>query len=88
MRNARPVREEYKKVCQAMEALLKKRGRQNRTPLPQDEELYLRLVTIKKTLEWVHPKLIKTTGKGPDRFVEIAGVRHYVMGPTHDLLYP
>jgi hypothetical protein len=88
MRNARAVREEYKKVCQAMKDLLKKGGRRARTPLPQDEELYLRLVTVKKTLEWIHPKLIKTTGKDPDRFVEVAGERHYVMGPAHDLLYP
>jgi hypothetical protein len=88
MRNARAVRKEYKYVCQAMKNLVKKGGRLSRKPLPQDERLYGHLATVKNTLEWVHPKLIKTTGKGSRRFVELSSYRHYVNGPTHALLYP
>lgn len=85
MRRPQQVRKEYKTVCQAMRDLMKKGGR---TPLPQDEGLYCRLAAVKKTLEWVYPRLIKTTAKGHDRLSELAGYRHYVMGPTHAELYP
>jgi hypothetical protein len=88
MRNARAARKEYKSVCQAMKDLVKKGGRLSRKPLPQDEKLYGNLATVKNTLEWVHPMLIKTTGKGSERFVELSGYRHYDNGPTHALLYP
>jgi ribosomal protein S19E (S16A) len=88
MRSPRAVRKEHKKVCQAMKDLLKKGGRRNRTPLPNDEYIYGRLATVKKTLEWVHPVLIETTAKGADRFNELMGHKHYVNGPTHAVLYP
>lgn len=88
MINARAVRKEYKKVCQAMKDLVKKGGRRNRTPLPKDECVYGHLATVKMTLEWVHPLLIKTTAKGPNRYNELMGHRHYVNGPTHAVLYP
>jgi hypothetical protein len=87
MRSPTAVRKEYKKVCQAMKDLAKQ-GSDRRTPLPKDEELYCRLAAIKDTLEWIHPRLIKTTAKGHDRFNELAGHKHYVMGPTHAELYP
>lgn len=85
MRDPLAVRHEYKKVCGAMSDLAKRGGN---SPLSQDEDLYLRLAAIKKTLEWVHPRLIKTTAKGHDRLNELVGHRHYAMGPTHDALYP
>jgi hypothetical protein len=85
-RSARSIRAEYKTVCQAMEALLKKGG--NRTPLPQDVDVYCRLAVVKNTLEWVHPLLIKTTAKGPDSYNELMGHRHWAFGPTHAVLYP
>lgn len=85
MRSSRMVRHEYKRVCEAMSGLAKKGGN---SPLCQDEELYLRLATIKNTLEWVHPRLIKTCAEGHDRLNELMGHRHYAMGPTHDVLYP
>jgi hypothetical protein len=69
-----------------MEALLKKGG--NRTPLPQDVDVYCRLAVVKNTLEWVHPLLIKTTAKGPDSYNELMGHRHWAFGPTHAVLYP
>ena len=58
------------------------------TPLPEDSDLYCRLAVVKKTLEWVHPVLIKTTAKGANRFNELMGHRHYACGPTHAVLYP
>jgi hypothetical protein len=88
MINPKAVNKEYKKVCEAMRDLVKKGGRHNRAPLPDDLELYGRLEAVKKTLEWVQPRLIKTTAKGNDRLNELNGHRHYVMGPTHALLYP
>ena len=86
MRSPRLIRAEHKKVCQAMIDLIKKGG--GHTPLPKDDDLYGRLVVVKRTLEWVHPLLIKTTAKGPDRFNELMGHKHYVSGPTHAVLYP
>ena len=71
-----------------MRALEGKAGGDLREPLPEDRELYMRLVTAKRTLEWVYPHLIKTKGKGGERFVELSGYKHWVMGPAHDLLYP
>ena len=68
MRQARVVRKEYRAVCDAMKKL---HIRGTRHPLPKDEELYMRLSAIRNTLEWVHPKLIKTTAKGSDRFNEL-----------------
>jgi hypothetical protein len=88
MRSPKAIRAEYKKVCRAMDALMKKGGLRSRMPLPQDQELYLRLGAVKDTLEWVHPRLIKTTAKGHGRFNELVGHRHYAMGPTHAELYP
>lgn len=88
MRSPACVKSEYRKVCQAMDDLLKKGGPRNRTPLECDESLYLRLDAIKITLEWVYPRLIKTSAKGHGRLNELIGNRHYAMGPTHDTLYP
>ena len=34
-----------------------------RIPLPKNEELYMRLYSIKQTLEWVYPSLIKTIAR-------------------------
>ena len=88
MRSPSSVKSEYRKVCQAMHDLLQKGGPRNRTPLECDEILYLRLETIKRTLEWVFPRLIKTSAKGHGRLNELLGYKHYAMGPTHDTLYP
>jgi hypothetical protein len=57
-------------------------------PTSKDEELYMRLYSIKQTLEWVYPSLIKTTSKGVERQMEMAGHRHYLAGPLHATLYP
>jgi hypothetical protein len=88
MASATRINQEYKTVCAAMAQLCEKGGRSDRTPLPGDEDLYCRLAVVKETLEWVHPKLIKTTAKGAARFNELMGYRHYAMGPTHAVLYP
>lgn len=50
--------------------------------------MYGRLAIVKMTLEWVHPLLIKTKAKGPDRLNELMGYRHFANGPTHAVLYP
>lgn len=86
MRSPKLIRAEHRKVCHAMKDLIKKGG--GHTPLPQDDDLYGRLAVVKRTLEWVHPLLIKTTAKGPDRLNELMGHKHYVSGPTHAVLYP
>ena len=56
--------------------------------MPEDNELYMRLATVKDTLEWAYPRLIKTTAKGHERLSELMGYKHYVMGPTFTLLHP
>lgn len=86
MRSPRFVRAEHKAVCQAMRELLNKGD--GHSPLPKDTDLYCSLAIVKKTLEWVHPLLIKTTAKGPDRLNELMGHRHYACGATHAVLYP
>jgi hypothetical protein len=86
MRSPMLVRKEYKNVCREMDNLLKKAGCQ--TPLPEDSDVYCRLAVVKKTLEWVHPLLIKTTAKGPDRIGELLCRKHYAYGPTNAVLYP
>jgi len=80
------VRKEYQNVCREMDNLLKKAGCQ--TPLSEDSDVYCRLAVVKKTLEWVHPLLIKTTAKGPDRIGELLCHKHYAYGPTNAVLYP
>ncbi len=85
MAYARRIRQEYKRVCREMEKLMQ---RGDRAPLPKDRDLYGRLAAIKKTLEWVHPLLIKTKGKGPDRYIELTGYRHFIAGPTFAEMYP
>jgi hypothetical protein len=85
MRGPKQVREEYKYVCKVMADLLKK-GPDG--PLVKDEALYLRLSCVKNTLEWVHPALIKTAAKGPDRLNELMSSKHYVHGPTFAELHP
>jgi hypothetical protein len=82
------IRKEHRKVCEAMKSLLKKGGRRNRTPLPGDEYIYMRLATVKLTLEWVHPLLIKTKAKGRARYNELMGHGHFAFGPTHAVLFP
>lgn len=85
MRTPTAVREEYRKVCEALKALEKRDGK----PLPEDEALYFRLYTIQYTLEWVHPILIKTASrKYEERRLELMGHKHYVFGPVHRTLYP
>jgi hypothetical protein len=84
MASATRIRNEYKTVCQAM-ADLKRKG-DGHSPLPEDSDTYCRLAVVKNTLEWVHPILIKTSKT--DRWNELMGQRHFVMGPTHAVLYP
>jgi hypothetical protein len=86
MADATRIRNEYKKVCQAMDALDKKGG--GHSPLPEDSDLYCRLSVLKNTLEWVHPILIKTKATGPDRFNELMGHRYMAFGPTFAVMYP
>jgi hypothetical protein len=57
--------------------------------LPEDGEIYSRLYSIKLSLEWVLPMLIRTPRvEGVDRRTQLMGYRHYVAGPLHALLYP
>jgi hypothetical protein len=84
----RLVRKEYKDVCAEMKKLEKK-GSGGRIPLPRDMELYMRLSAIKNTLEWIHPKMIRTVAKGHDeRLNELMSRKHFVMGPTFAELHP
>lgn len=85
MRSAKAIRKEHKEVCARMDELMREGGGQ---PLPKDIELYFRLYSIQMALEWVYPSLIKTSGKGIERRMEMAGHRHYVAGPLHATLYP
>jgi hypothetical protein len=86
MRTATAVRKEYRKACEAMKTLEKKN---DGYPLTEDEELYMRLYTIKYTLEWVHPTLIKTASRErSQQRVELMGHKHYVFGPVHTTLHP
>ena len=89
MRSASLIRREHKAVIAKMDELMRE-GEEARYPgpLPKNEELYSRLYSTKQTLEWVHPSLIRTTMKGADRLIELAGYRHYVAGPLHATLYP
>jgi hypothetical protein len=83
----RLARKEHEAASEAMRQLTKK-GKGGRNPLPEDNELYMRLATVKDTLEWAYPRLIKTTAKGHERLSELMGYKHYVMGPTFTLLHP
>ncbi len=85
MRSAVAIRKEHKAVREKMDELMLAGDGQ---PLPQFEQLYFRLYSIKQTLEWVYPALIKTQSKGTDRLEELSGYRHYVFGPRHATLYP
>jgi hypothetical protein len=85
MRSATEIRKEHEAVCARMEGLLPA-GHQG--PLPKDDELYMRLYSIKQTLEWVYPSLIKTARKGVERQMELAGMRHYLVGPLRATFYP
>ena len=88
MRKATAVGKEYKKVCEALETLTKKNNSASR-PRPEDKELYFRLYTIKDTLEWVHPTLIKAESKEhAQRRLELMGIKHYVFGPVFATLNP
>jgi hypothetical protein len=86
MKSPDEVKKEYDAANKAMEDLMTKGG--GRWPLEKDNELYMRLATIKDTLEWVHSDLIETTPDGPGRQIELAGEKHVVMGPTFSTLYP
>jgi hypothetical protein len=86
MRTATAVHKEYRKVCEEMKALEKKN---DGYPLAADEELYMRLYTIKYTLEWVHPVLIKTSSReSAQNRSDLMGHKNYVFGPVHATLYP
>lgn len=87
MRSESFVRQEHEAACAAMKKLEKK-GKRG-MPLPQDTQSYMRLAAIKNTLEWVYPRLIKTTARGhAKRMNELMGHKHYVIGPTKAELYP
>lgn len=90
MRSAIAIRKEHKAVRLKMDELTSEARTAGyvQGPLPKDEELYFRLYSIKQTLEWVYPSLIKTTTKGVERHMELAGYRHYVAGPLQATLYP
>lgn len=90
MRSAIAIRKEHKAVCLKMEQLTSeaRAAGHEQGPLPKYEELYFQLYSIKQTLEWVYPSLIKTQGKGVERRMELAGYRHYMAGPLHATLYP
>ena len=89
MRSAIAIRKEHKEVCAKMNELMREGAADgHQGPLPEYEELHSRLHSIKQTLEWVYPSLIKTTAKGLERRTELGGYRHYVAGPLHATLYP
>jgi len=84
MRNPLQIRKEYKAVCKKMAELYEEGD-----GIPSQEALYMRLYSIRMTLEWVHPALIKTTTKKhAERLTELAGYKHYVFGPLFATLFP
>lgn len=78
MRRWRDIEREYKSVCDA----LSKHSAAN----PGESAVALQLMAIKKTLEWTYPRLIRTKGSGRARWRELLEHRHFVVGPTDDLL--
>ncbi len=90
MRSAIAIRKEHKAVLAKMDELVceAKAAGYQQGPLPEDHELHFCLYSIQIALEWVYPSLIKTTGKGVDRQMELAGRRHYLAGPLHATSYP
>jgi len=86
MRRPSKFEKEYKIVCAEMKKL--------QGSLPQNETLYLRLASIKDTLEWAYPRLIKTKRVSRDRVENanargliLMGYKHLVFGPTTALLH-
>ncbi len=90
MRSALAIRKEHKAVCAKMDELMKAGDAAGyHGPLPKDHELYFRLYSMKLTLEWVLPMLIRTPKvEDVDRRTQLMGYRHYVQGPLHATLYP
>jgi hypothetical protein len=88
MQNRKSIRAEHKKACEEI-AVLEEKGRKagcDGGPLPEDMNQYHALHAIKKTLEWVHISLIKTTAKPtePNYLNELQnkGHRFYDLGPV------
>jgi hypothetical protein len=87
MRSAIAIRKEHRAICAKIKELEKEGG--GHQPLDKHEGLYFRLHTMKNTLEWVLPVLIRTPRvEDVDRRAQLMGYRHYVYGPLHALLYP
>jgi hypothetical protein len=82
MRRCLDIEREYKKVCAALDVLHE--GASTRRCASGDKDLYIRLTSIKKTLEWIYPRLIKTKGIGRVRFSELMEHKHFEIGPTDD----
>jgi hypothetical protein len=80
MRRWRDIEREYHSVCLALSRLS--------AADTTDAVVALQLLSIKKTLEWTYPRLIKTRGSGRVRWKELMEHRHFVIGPTEDLLTP
>jgi hypothetical protein len=79
------IREEHRKACDALKALMLKGTDPGANgPLPEDMNQYHQLNTIKETLEWVHSDLIQTSAKrgDPNYLNELMGRRYWANGPV------
>ena len=85
MQNRKSIRAEHKKACKEIANLMEKASQAGAPgPLPEDENQYFQLSTIKETLEWVHTDLIETIAKptDPNYLNELVGHRFYALGPV------
>ncbi len=82
MKSAADIRKEHKAVCETLGKLMREgedAGYKGQ-PLPENKQLYFEVETIKLTLEWVYPALVKRAERGT--------YRHLLAGPLHATLYP
>ncbi len=78
MRNALAIRKEHTAVCEMHELESRAKQKDWQGVLPEDEALYFRLYSIKLTLEWVFPMLIKTPKmEDVNRRTQSMACRHY-----------
>jgi hypothetical protein len=88
MRGATEIQKQHKAICAKLEELEQKGDDAGCAgPLPSGVSLYLRLHSIKMTLEWVHPQLIRVP-KGVPRHQMLIAHKFYVFGPLAATLYP
>jgi hypothetical protein len=88
MRGATEIRKQHKAICAKLEELEQEWDTQGAQARCRGAlSLYLRLHSIKMTLEWVHPQLIRVP-KGVPRHQMLVAHKFYVFGPLAATLCP